>query len=492
MSQLVLNSNLIKSTSARRSNILSAIITKELREMYRDRRLVALSLFIVILSLAAILFGFTENSRLARERVAAAKADQLLWTGQGAKNPHAAAHFGQYAFKPVSPLSFIDPGVNPYVGTSVWLEAHKQNETQFRSARDKGLAGRLGGLSAAYILQTIAPLLILLVSFMSFTGERENGTLRQLLSLGVKPAELLIGKALSFIILILFLISPLVAFSAIAIASFNNTINFSLSDQLLRLVIMALGYCLYLTGFAFLGLGFSAISKNSRAALISLLAFWLINSFLAPRLITDIARSYAPTPTALEFRSAIAQDKAKTFGHDETHPAFVLFRNEILKKYNVARIEDLPVNFRGLQLHKDDEAGYQIFDKHFSALQASFNRQDWLRTAPGFLLPILAITPFSMAFAGTDSLAQYDFTLTAEAHRRNIQNEVSDNIINFAHNDSYVSGPELWKRIASFSYRSPSIYFALDHSLEAIFMLLSWVAVTIIFALLSVRNLRPI
>lgn len=41
-----------------------------------------------------------------------------------------------------------------------------------------------------------------------------------------------------------------------------------------------------------------------------------------------------------------------------------------------------------------------------------------------------------MAFAGTDSLAQYDFTLTAEAHRRNIQNEVSDNIINFAHNDS--------------------------------------------------------
>lgn len=87
MSQLVLNSNLIKSNSARRSNILSAIITKELREMYRDRRLVALSLFIVILSLAAILFGFTENSRLARERVAAAKADQLLWTGQGAKIP---------------------------------------------------------------------------------------------------------------------------------------------------------------------------------------------------------------------------------------------------------------------------------------------------------------------------------------------------------------------------------------------------------------------
>lgn len=109
----------------------------------------------------------------------------------------------------MSPLSFIDPGVNPYVGTSVWLEAHKQNETQFRSARDKGLAGRLGGLSAAYILQTIAPLLILLVSFMSFTGERENGTLRQLLSLGVKPAELLIGKALSFIILILVLIFPL-------------------------------------------------------------------------------------------------------------------------------------------------------------------------------------------------------------------------------------------------------------------------------------------
>jgi len=475
-----------------RSRVVRAVAAKEWLEMRRDRRLLALFAFTLLLMLAALGFGASEHARLTRERAAAAEADRALWTGQSAKNPHAAAHFGQYAFKPLSPLSLADPGVDPYVGSAVWLEAHKQNEAQFRPARDGGTAARLGSLSLAYILQTIAPLIVLLAGFASFSGERELGTLKQLLSLGARPRDLLAGKALALIGASAALLAPAVIGAAIAVAALTDATKLSIADEFARLGALALGYAVYLSGFAFLALGVSALTKSSRAALVTLLAFWLVNSFLAPRLATDIARGLAPTPTAQEFRAGVAKDKAQSFGHDETHPAFAAFRDEVLKKYGVKDVKDLPVSFRGLALRRDDENGYAIFDRRFGALQAAYDRQDALRASAGFLFPLLALQPFSMAFAGSDSRAQFDFATAAEAHRRDIQNEVSDNIIHFQRDDSYVAGPELWKRIAAFSYRAPTVGFALAGSGEALAGLLGWLALTVAFALFAIRRLRPL
>lgn len=475
-----------------RARIIRAVAAKEWVEMRRDRRLLALFAVTLALMLAALDFGAAENARLSRERAAAAEADRLLWTGQSAKNPHAAAHFGQYAFKPASPLALADPGVDPYVGSAVWLEAHKQNEAQFRPARDGGAAARLGTLSLAWLLQTVAPLVVLLAGFASFSGEREAGTLKQLLSLGARPRDLLAGKALALIGGSVALLAPAAIGAAVAVAALTDAGRLSRADQFIRLGALTAGYAAYLAGFAFFALAVSALAKSSRAALVTLLAFWLANSFLAPRLATDIARWFAPTPTAQEFRAGIAADKARTFGHDETHPAFIAFRDEVLKKYGVKDVKDLPVSFRGLSLRKDDENGYAIFDRRFGALQGAYDRQDALRAAPGFLFPLLALQPFSMAFAGTDSRAQFDFATAAEAHRRDIQNEVSDNIIRFQHDESYVAGPDLWKRIAAFSYRAPSADVALAGSGEAIAGLMGWLALTLAFALFAMRRLRPL
>jgi ABC-2 type transport system permease protein len=484
----------IAATASAKSHwrVMRAVAAKEWLELARDRRLVALCALIVALMLGALAFGYAENARILRERDAATKADRELWVGQSAKNPHAAAHFGQYAFKPLSPLALADPGVDAYVGSAVWLEAHKQNETQFKQARDGGVGARLGSLSLAFILQTIAPLIVILMGFASFSGERESGALKQLLSVGARPRDILAGKALALIGAIFALLAPAFIGAALALFFFVDRERLSLADQFIRLCALGAGYAIYLAGFAFLALGVSALAKNSRAALVTLLAFWLANSFLAPRLATDAARAFAPTPTWLEFRAGVIQDKSKTFGHDESHPGFIAFRDETLKKYGVTRIEDLPVNFRGLALRKDDEAGYAIFDRHFGLLQSAFDRQDALRAAPGFLFPLLALRPISMAFAGVDSRSQFDFATAAEAHRRDIQNQVSDNIIHFAHDNHYVAGPELWRKIGSFAYQAPGAIFAFAHSALPIAALLGWLVIAVVFAAFAARRLRPV
>ena len=217
MSDLALAPLATTAPAKSRWRIVRAVAAKEWLELFRDRRLVWLCAFIMALMLAALAFGYVENARILRERDAAAQADRELWVGQSAKNPHAAAHFGQYAFKPLSPLALADPGVDAYVGSAVWLEAHKQNETQFKQARDGGVGARLGSLSLAFILQTIAPLIVILMGFASFSGERESGTLKQLLSVGARPRDILAGKAMALIGAIFALLAPAFVGAALAL-----------------------------------------------------------------------------------------------------------------------------------------------------------------------------------------------------------------------------------------------------------------------------------
>jgi ABC-2 type transport system permease protein len=493
MSEIVVAGSTAVQAPSDHRRVARAVALKEWTELRRDSRLTWLFALVFLLMLGALAFGAAQHMRLDRERAAAAATDRALWTGQGAKNPHAAAHFGQYAFKPQSPLALADPGVDAYVGQAVWLEAHKQNEAQFRTARDAGVGARLGGLSFAFVLQTIMPLVAILVGFAGVAGERERGTLRQLMSLGASSIDILAGKALAALAALAILLLP--AFAIAVLATFLLADHdFSVADQLQRLLALSVGYGLYLAGFVFLALAVSALSRSSRAALVVLLAFWLVDCFLAPRVMTDVAKRVAALPTALEFRKAIAEDKKKTFGHDEQHPAFVAFRDGVLAQYGVARIEELPVNFRGLALRKDDENGFAVYDKHFGALQAAFDAQDRLRAAPGFLFPLLAIQPVSTSFSGTDSWHQFDFSTAAEAHRRRIQMAASEDLIHNARygDASYVASPEMWARIPSFEYAPPAVSWAFSHVRGDLVSLLLWTMLTAALAIFAAQRLRPL
>ena len=468
------------------------IARKEWLDLRRDSRWRAMTVITLLLMLASLALGLLRTQRMEREHHAAESGDRHVWTTQGAKNPHSAAHFGQYAFKPVGPLALAEPGVDAHVGGAVYLEAHKQNEEQFRSARDTTLAARMGQLTLAFVLQTVLPLMAILLGFAAFAGEREQGTLRQLLSLGVRPLHLLLGKGLAAAGVLLGLLVLASVGLTIGLALFGSEHLAGAGSDGLRLGGMIGAYSLYLMGFLALALAVSARARSSRAALVGLLVFWLLNSFLMPRLMTDIVRHSDPLPTALAFRKAMSDDKKRLFGHDESHPGFIAFRDRVLKQYQVERVEDLPVNFRGLSLREDDEAGYQIFDRHFGRLHEQIERQDARCSAAGFVFPMLALQPVSMAMAGTDNRHHHDFVMSAEKHRRLIQTAASQDLIDHAKNgdNSYVAPASTWETIASFDYREPPMSWALASQWRNLGSLALWCAVCCAFAVRSVMRLR--
>ncbi|MDE0394153.1 MAG: hypothetical protein OYK82_05180, partial [Gammaproteobacteria bacterium] len=127
------------------------IIKKEFTDMLRDGRFRWCSILVGALLLISLGHGWVQAREAQQELAAAQATARDHWESQGEKNPHSAAHYGIYAFKPRLALSFVDEGVDPYAGTSVWLEAHRQNDFLLRPAQDATAAQRVGALTAAQV-----------------------------------------------------------------------------------------------------------------------------------------------------------------------------------------------------------------------------------------------------------------------------------------------------------------------------------------------------
>jgi len=469
------------------------VLNKELADTCRDVRWLVMAGGVLLLVMLALWQGLKTSHDAAHEHVRAEGMDRQAWLGQGSKNPHAAAHFGQYAFKPVSPLSLADPGIDAFVGSSIWLAAHKQNDAQFRAARDGSLLSRMGELTIAGVFQLVFPLLAILLGYASVSGEREAGTLRQVVVQGVRPQWWLFGKTLAALVVlaVLTLLSCLVILLGSLLWGQFSGHDLAL-DTLFsaRALAMLAGYLLYIAGFLFLSMAASCICRSSRSALLLLLLFWVLNCFLVPRLYSEWIQRNDPLPDVQTFRAAIAADKREAFSREPDSPLYLAFVRRVLLAYGVRRVEDLPISLNGLALREDDHAGYIVFDRHYSALQQQIEAQDRRFSSPGWLMPLLALHPWSMATAGTDNRHFHHFTAAAEKHRRRLQEIASQELIEHAGQTAgYRAGPTLWARMPRFSYTPPTLAWALSAHWENALRLLLWCLLSLVGLLLAARRL---
>jgi len=93
--------------------MIATIARKEFIEMLRDGRFRwAASIVLALLAIALLAGAYYQRELVAQQRAAQAP-EQARWYAQEPKNPHAAAHYGLYAFKPRLAPAFLDPGSNP-------------------------------------------------------------------------------------------------------------------------------------------------------------------------------------------------------------------------------------------------------------------------------------------------------------------------------------------------------------------------------------------
>jgi ABC-2 type transport system permease protein len=463
------------------------IAAKEMREMYRDGRFRAGALVILGLLLASLAAGLKHYHDLSAQQEAARRATRMQWVNQGRKNPHSAAHYGVYAFKPTTQLAVLDTGVDPYLGVAVWLEAHKQNEFKYRPAQDRTSVHRFGELTAAGILQVLLPLFIILFAFPAFAGEREQGTFRQVLSLGVRGRQLALGKALGIAAALAILLVPAAIIGVAAIAL--STENGILADDLPRTALMVGAYLLYFAVFIGLSLAVSARASSSRLALVILLAFWTVNSLIASRAASDLAGYLAPTPSAIRFGMQLEQDLNEREGIDRR---LEQRRVELMREHGVESVDALPINFSGISLQEGEEHANEVFDRHYGRLFDTFQRQNELYQAAGAVAPLIAVRSISMGLAGTDFAQHRHFTMAAEAYRRDLQRTLNDDIArNQKRGTVYLADASLWNRVPDFVYEAPGTGWVLRNYRGSIAFLLTWTFLAAGLAVGSAGRAKP-
>ncbi len=460
-------------------------VQKELRIFLRNRIMIMMSAMTIALLVAAVSVGLERSERFAAERAAAAKVDREVWDAQGERNPHSAAHFSRYAFKPVPAFSAFDPGVIDYAGLAVWMEAHNQNPAVFRRAEDVGGSFRLANLSPAWILQVIAPLLIFIALFASVAGEREDGTFKQMLATGARGGQIIASKIVGACLSLGAVLVPAVVIAAIVSASAGQ--GAPLPDESARAVGLAIVYIAYFTVVAFVAIGVSALCSRRRTAFLALMTIWIVSVLLVPRLGADAAAAFHPNPAPESLRAELSAASA-AYWEDEAYQEEE--KKAVLAQYGVETVEELPFNYAGFKLQQSEEHAHALFEKFYGRLDGFYAAQEGVLQLASLASPTLAVSRLSAGLSGADRRHHQAFTKATEAHRRKIVKALNDDMTKNAGdaNYGYMANAELWREIEDFTFAPPAFAsFYRDYALS-VFVLVAYLMVGLVFALWAVAQ----
>jgi ABC-2 type transport system permease protein len=462
-------------------NPVRLIAADELRLMRRNRVAVIAFALLVLLTIVAAVTSWNHQRGIAELRARHQAAAEQAFDAQPDRHPHRVVHYGHFIFRPLGPLAAFDPGVDAFTGNSMFLEGHRQNTANFGDVRQSSLLVRFGQLTPAFVLQAVAPLLLIFLGYGVIARERERGTLRPLMLQGASRGQIVAGKLGALGLLAL-------------LAGFPAMLGFALiagqpGASAAPMAVIAIGYAAYLALWSVVIVLASALARRSRDALLGLLAVWAVVVVLLPRIAPDLASAAHPLANRLQTDVAIARD-LRTMGdsHNPDDPYFANFKQSVLDRYGVERVEDLPVNYKGLLGMEGEKMTSELFDRYARASFAAQSDQNALVSAVGLFSPAIALRNLSMAAAGTDLAGHQRFLEQAEAYRYDLVqrlNRLQAEAVSYADDTASDPGADRRKRVSEghwdampdFRFRQPDGGALAAAALPGLAVVLGWLAV---------------
>ncbi|WP_288487389.1 DUF3526 domain-containing protein [uncultured Novosphingobium sp.] len=474
-------------------SVVTLVARDELRMMVRNRvAMIGLAL-LMLLTLTAVLSAWMYQRGVSELRARHAHAAESAFDAQPDRHPHRMVHYGSFIFRPLGPLAAFDPGVDAFTGSSMFLEGHRQNTANFGDVRQSSPLIRFGQLTPAFILQAVAPLLLVFLGYGSLARETERGTLRVLILQGVARGKIVTGKLLALGLVALIAGMPaMIGLAAIAVQP---------DTPALPVLTIAAGYAAYLALWVVLIVLISAWVRRSRDALLVLVAIWAVSTILLPRAAAGLADAEIPLANRLQTDVAIGRDlRAIGDSHNPDDPHFAAFKRSVLDRYGVSRIEDLPINYKGVVALEGERLTSSLFDQYAAKSFAAQARQNAMVDLAGLLSPAIALRAMSMAAAGTDLDGHRRFLEQAEAYRYAlVQRLNSMQAQDVSYFDDMATDPGAdrrkrvsaanWQEIPDFRFAAPDGATLTAAALPSLIMVLVWLAVALAMLALVTRKL---
>jgi len=386
-----------------------AIAADEWRYWLRSHLAMGSALIFLALIVATSVLNVLRTDAETHARIHQQTEAEETFLSQPDRHPHRMVHYGHYLFRAPAPLATFDPGLDAVTGQSIFLEGHRQNSVMFAESAASTNFGSLSWLTPALIYQLFAPLIIILLGHGSMIRERESAVLAQMLAIGISGRTLLCGKALAMLSFILLLLLPLI-FSCLTALSNGESLN--------ALLLLFGVYYAYLCIWGTLTL-LASIAFNKRSTVLATMAgLWFVFSLVLPSIAVNVVSDTNSVAGKIETDLEMLTDLRKLGdGHNANSPAFQQLRADLLEQYNVERVEDLPINYRGVVAMEAEQKLTKVLNDYAEARMSSELRQVKHLTTYAWFTPALAIASASRSIAGTDLAHYHRFQREAESVR---------------------------------------------------------------------------
>lgn len=462
--------------------MLGPIVQLQLRTWLRDGRLRALLGAMALLLIAAS--GWATAADIARRHAQQEAAEQARtqWLERGAQHPHGRAHFGDFAFRPSGPLARMDRGVQAQLGKVLRIEAHRQGTPLHSDAAQAGTVARFPRPDAAFLLQSVLPLLLIFLGATGLAADREDGRLRLALVQGARARALAAAHVLALWGLGLALLGLVV------VVSLGTSVVLDGAPVVdgARLLGFIGVHALFLFVVAAAVVTVSLWIRTARGTLLTLLAVWVVTTALLPRAAASGANALYPLPSQDEFQAAMRASRAAgPDGHNAFDAKLEERKKALLDKYGVQTPEELPIDWGGIAMQMDEDFGAQVWDRHYGALREQFARQGGVMTGIALLNPVMAVDQASMAFTGTDLAHDLHFQIEAEAYRRDLVRALNHKHAYGAPEDRskpWKASSEFFASLETFEYMAPGSLAVLQRRAPELLALTVWALALILVA----------
>ena len=462
------------------------------------RSKVAVTAFIVVSVIVAAVSLINSIALLeeAHQRNHQQATAEQTFLDQPDRHPHRMVHYGHYAFRTPPPLAIFDTGVDSVTGQSIFLEGHRQNSATFANSSASADVGSFQSITPAFVYQVLIPLLLITIGSGVLAREREAKTLVPLMAQGVSGTTIYLGKVLALMGLSLVMLLPLIVLIGIGIGS---------GEAWPVAITVVLSYFIYLLVWCALIALVSAKSQHYGIALGALIFIWLIWSLVIPRFAVTSASAAIVVPGKIEVDYQMYADLRELGdGHNAADPAFAKLRRDLLAQYQVDRVEDLPINFRGMVAQTSESELTKVMNRYANERMQSERAQSKHVSLYGWVSPVLAIATASKNLAGTDLETHHRFLEETEKLRFDFvqglneshvqaldyKDDINRNQSAEASRRARISSDN-WQVLDDFVFTPSSPEQRLAKSQASLFTLLVWLIVLFSAGLTVSRSLNP-
>ncbi|MBL7170398.1 MAG: ABC transporter permease subunit [Candidatus Omnitrophica bacterium] len=282
--------------------MLGTIIKKEIiGHILSYRFMVTFILFFSLILISIFILTNDYQTRLDSYKASVSSHKEEINKIKAIKDPNQACaellyNQGLYADRAPKSLSILAKGLEDNIPEEVhtaWWQpsTRKLNKELYRNP----IFALFTTPDFLYIVNIILSLLSLLFVFDTICGEKENGTLKLMLSNSLPRDIILLGKWIGGYITLIapFLVAVI---SGIIYLYFRKVILFDI-EILSRIGLIILTSLIYISIFFTLGIFISTITRKSSTALLLGLFIWVIWILVIPNLAPVISRISMPIPT---------------------------------------------------------------------------------------------------------------------------------------------------------------------------------------------------